>query len=74
MGLLRSVKDGVVAMDLHQLNGANRGMERDVGQEARLNVVKKSAKLIACFRSSISRLHIIPALERILAAIGATLR
>ena len=40
MGLLRSVKDGVVPMDGHQLNGANRGMERDVGQEARLNVVK----------------------------------
>ena len=41
MGLLRSVKDGVVLMDGRQLNGANRGMERDVGQEARLNVVKK---------------------------------
>ena len=40
MGLLRSVKDGVVPMDGHQLNGANRGMERHVGQEARLNVVK----------------------------------
>ena len=40
MGLLRSVKDGAVPMDGHQLNGANRGMERNVGQEARLNVVK----------------------------------
>ena len=40
MGLLHSVKDGVVSMDLHQLNGANRGMERDAGQETRLNVVK----------------------------------
>merc|ERR1712136_166068 len=40
MGLLRSVKDGAVPMDGHQVNGANRGMERDVGQEARLNVVK----------------------------------
>ena len=40
MGLLRSVEEGNVPMDGNQLNGANRGMDTDVGQVSRLNVVK----------------------------------
>jgi len=61
-------------VDMEMENGVNF---LDHGKDGRFSAAKldgESAKLIACFRSSITRLHIIPALERILAAIGATLR